>query len=88
MGGPAVTLSSGRDRLVKLVNLLERQVLCFVNKEPDKSDTQEAAGKPDEEDLGLQIRVSVAVVYQVGRRVGQCPIEKPLVIATLANPFT
>lgn len=38
---------------VQLVDLLQRQTLGLVDEEVDEGDAEEAAGEPDEEDLGL-----------------------------------
>lgn len=63
---------------VQLVDLLERQALGLVDEEVDEGDAEEAAAEPDEEDLGLQVGVPGPVVDEVGRRVGDGPVEKPL----------
>jgi hypothetical protein len=54
------------DLVVQLVDLLERESLGLVDHEVHKGDAQEAAAEPDEEDLGLQVRVARAVVHEVG----------------------
>lgn len=66
------------DLLVQLVDLLEGEALGLVDHEVDEEDAEEAAGEPDEEDLGLQVGVAVAVVDEVRRRVGDGPVQQPV----------
>lgn len=63
---------------VELVDLLERQALGLVDEEVDKGNAEEAATEPDEENLALQVGIARAVVDEVGRRVGNGPVEEPL----------
>ncbi len=63
---------------IQLVDLLEGQALGLVDHEVDEGDAQEAASEPDEEDLGLQVGVAGAEVDEVGRRVGDGPVEEPV----------
>lgn len=75
---PAAALVGDRDLLVHGVDLLERQALGLVDEEVDEGDAPEAAPEPDEEDLGLQVGVALAVVDEVGCAIGDGPVEKPL----------
>lgn len=75
---PRSGLASARDLAVQLVDLLQGEALGLVDVEVHKRDAQEAAGKPDEEDLGLQVGVAVTVVNKVRRGVGNGPVEQPL----------
>ena len=76
--GPVDALGGAGDLVVELVDLLEREALGLINKKVDEGDAQEAAREPDEEDLGLQVRVPGAVVHEVRGRVGDCPVQEPL----------
>lgn len=60
---------------VKLVDLLQAESLGLVDEEPDVSNAEEAGSEPDEEDLGLQVGVALAVVDKIGGRVGDGPVE-------------
>lgn len=73
--GPHDTL----DFSVKLINFLQGQTFGLVDEKMDESNTQETAGEPDEENLGLQIGVAVTKVDEVRGCVGDCPVEKPLI---------
>lgn len=71
LGGlPLSGLTSNTDFIIELVDLLERESLGLVDEEVDKGNTQETAAKPNEEDFGLEIGLSRAVVDKVGSRVG------------------
>lgn len=59
-----------------IFTLLERQALGLVNEEPDENCANRAEGAPDEEDLGLE--VGVLLIYEVGGRVGNCEVQKPI----------
>ena len=50
---PPNTLPSRTDLIVKLVNFLQGQALGLIDHCVHKSDAEEAAAEPDEEDLGL-----------------------------------
>ena len=67
-----------RHLAVQLVDLLESQVLGLIDEEVDECDTDKACCEPDEEDLGLQVCVALAVVDQIRRSVGNSPVKKPL----------
>lgn len=69
---------SKRHLLVQLVNLFETEAFGLVNEEVDKGNAEEAATEPDEEDLGLQIGIARAVVDEIGGRIGDGPVEKPV----------
>lgn len=62
-------LAGNGNFIVELVNLLEGEPLGLVDEEVDEGDAQETAGEPDEEDLGLEVGLSAAVVDEVGSRV-------------------
>jgi hypothetical protein len=68
-GLPLSGLASNSDFIIELVNLLKRESLGFVDEEVDKGNAQETAAEPDEEDLGLEVGLSGAVVDEVGSRV-------------------
>lgn len=74
---PSNRLSCLLDLVVQLVDLLESKALGLVDKEVHEADTQEAAGEPDEEDLGLEIGVAWSPVHEVWRGVGDGPVKKP-----------
>lgn len=70
LGGlPVLGLAGNSNFIVELVNLLEGESLGLVDEEVDEGDAQETAGEPDEEDLGLEVGLSAAVVDEVGSRV-------------------
>lgn len=75
---PLRRLGSNRHLLVELVDLLESKTLGLVDEEVDEGNAQEAAAEPDEEDLGLEVGVALAVVDEVGGRVGNGPVEEPV----------
>jgi hypothetical protein len=66
---PVFGLAGNANLIVELVNLLEGEPLGLVDEEVDEGDAQETAGEPDEEDLGLEVGLSAAVVDEVGSRV-------------------
>lgn len=71
---PAHTLPRGLYIVVQLIDLFEGKALRLVNHEVHECDAQEAAREPDEEDLGLQVGVARAIVYEVGCRVSDRPV--------------
>ena len=75
---PADALPGHGDLVVELVDLLQRQALGLVDHEVHKGNAPEAARKPDEEDLALEIRVAGAEVHQVWRAVCDGPVEQPV----------
>lgn len=75
---PPRALPRARHLRVQLINLLKRQALGLVDHEVDEGDAEEAAGEPDEEDLGLEVGVARAVVDEVGGGVGDGPVEEPV----------
>lgn len=77
-GHEIVRLPGLGDLGVKFVDLLERQTLGLVDHKVDEGDADEAEAAPDEEDLGLQIRVAWAGVDHVGRGVGDGPVQEPV----------
>lgn len=62
---PANTLPSRTDLIIQLVNFLQGQALRLVDHGVNEGNAEEAAAEPDEEDLGLQVRVAGSVVDQV-----------------------
>lgn len=76
---PAHRFASNADLGIQLFNLLQGEALGLVDEEPYERDTEETGGEPDEEDLGLQVGIALTVVDQVRCRVGDGPVEKPLV---------
>ena len=48
--------------------------LCLVYQEMHKGNTEEAASEPDEEYLGLEIRIALSVVDEIRRRIGDCEV--------------
>ena len=68
-GPPLSGLASRTDFIIELVDLLKRESLGFIDEEVDKGNAQETAAEPDEEDLGLEVGLSGAVVDEVGSRV-------------------
>ena len=44
----------------------------------NESNADKASPEPDEENLGLQIGISLAVVDEIRCRIGDCPVEQPL----------
>lgn len=75
---PAYALARDMDFTIELVNLLEREAFGFIDHEIHKGNAYETAAEPDEEDLGLQVCVAGAVVYEVGRGVSNCPVKEPV----------
>lgn len=63
---------------VQLVDLLQRQALGLVDAAVDEDHADEAEPAPDEEHLGLQIRVAGARIDHVRRRVRNRPVEQPV----------
>jgi len=63
---------------VHLVDLLQGQVLGLVDAHVHEHGAHEAEAAPDEEDLGLQVRVARPGVDHVRRRVGDGPVEQPV----------
>ena len=63
---------------VQFVDLLQGQTLGLVDEEVDESDADEAAGKPDEEHLRLQVGIALSVVDEVRRHERDRPVEEPL----------
>jgi hypothetical protein len=55
---------------IKLVNLLERETLGFIDHGPHEKDAKEAAAAPDEEDFGFETGVTRASVDQIGGSIG------------------
>ncbi|KAI6750233.1 hypothetical protein HG531_007498 [Fusarium graminearum] len=63
----------------ELINLLKGQTLGLVDEEVNESNTQETAAEPDEEDFGLEVGLSRAVIDEVGSRIScNVPVEKPV----------
>jgi hypothetical protein len=62
---PRGTLASGADFTVEIVNLFKRETLGLVDEEVDEGNAQEAASEPDEEDLTLEVGISVTVVDKI-----------------------
>jgi hypothetical protein len=75
---PADALPRTTGLSVRLVHLLQRQALGLIDHK--KGDAEEAAVELDEEDLGLQICVSLPVVHQVWGRVGDGPSQLEAVV--------
>lgn len=75
---PANTLPCRANLIIELINLLQSQTLGLVDHGVHERNAQEAAAEPDEEDLGLQVRVTWPVVDQVGGGVGDGPVEEPV----------
>jgi hypothetical protein len=63
---------------VQLIDLFERKTLGFVDHSPDEEDTDEAASAPDEEDLGSDVGVARSGTDEVGSRVCDSPVKKPV----------
>lgn len=59
---PAHTIPSRRNLIIQLVDLFQSQPFGLVDHKIHKANADEAAPKPDKEDLGLQVRVAIAVV--------------------------
>jgi len=74
-GDPVNTMSGVRDLSVHFIDLFQGEPLGFIDEEVHEGDTDEAAASPDEEDFGLQIGVTFAVVDKVWRRVCNRPIQ-------------
>lgn len=55
---PAHRVLRHTNLIIQLIDLLESEPLGLVDKEVDKSDAEEAASKPDEEDFGLEVCVA------------------------------
>lgn len=66
---PLLGLASNTDFIVQLINLLKGQTLGLVDEEVNESNTQETAAEPDEEDFGLEVGLSRAVIDEVGSRI-------------------
>lgn len=64
-GDPVDTLSGVGDLGVQFINLFQGETLGFVDEEVHEGDADKAAASPDEEDLGLQVGVALAVVDEV-----------------------
>ena len=59
---PVHALVCPRHLIVEFVNLLKRPTFSLIDEEVDNRDADEAACKPDEEDLGLQVSVTWTIV--------------------------
>lgn len=57
LGAEFLALPGPVDHFVELVDLLEGEALGLVDHEPDEDESDRTEGSPDEEHLGLQIRV-------------------------------
>lgn len=75
---PRAGFTRNLDLRIELIDLLQRKALGLVDHEVDEGDTQEAACEPDEEDLGLEVRVAGAKVDEVGGGVGDGEVEEPV----------
>jgi hypothetical protein len=75
---PPHTLSGNLNLIIQLIDLLQGKTLGLIDHEVHEGDAQEAACEPDEEDLGLEVSVSWAPVYEVGSRVCDGPVEQPV----------
>ena len=62
---PLGRVTSDSNLTIQLINLFEGETLSLVDHEVDKSNTQEAAAEPNEEDLRLKVSVSWSPVDQV-----------------------
>lgn len=64
--------------MVQFIDFFQREALGLIDHEVDEANADETACEPDEEDLGLQIDVSGAVVDEIRGRIGQSPVEQPV----------
>jgi hypothetical protein len=77
-GLPANTLPGRADLIVELINFFQGQPLSLINHGVNKGDAQEAAAEPDEENLGLQVRIAGSIVDKVRGGEAECPVEEPV----------
>lgn len=80
-GHPVLALPRSTQTLhlrVQLIDFLQGQTLGFVDEEVDERDADEAAAKPDEEHLGLQVGVALSVVDKIRRHECDRPVQEPL----------
>lgn len=76
LGAELLALPRLVHHLVQLIDLLERQTLGLVDHEPNEEEANAAESAPDEEHLGLQVRV--LFVDHVRCRVGNRKVEEPV----------
>jgi hypothetical protein len=72
---PVYALGRDLDLTIHGINLFEREALGLIDEKVDKGDADEAASKPDKEDLGLQVGIAFAVVHEVRGSVSNSPVE-------------
>lgn len=77
-GFPVHRILSAGIALIQFIDLLECQTLGFINHKVHKGDAYKAAREPDEENFGLEISVSFAVVDEIGGGICNCPVEEPV----------
>lgn len=73
-----LALPSLRHPCIKFIDFLKRQALSLVDAEPNEGNANETERTPDEEDFGLEVCVSGAVVDEVRGGVGDCPVKEPV----------
>jgi len=62
---PGNALSSIMNLSIQFIDLLQSEALGFIDHEVNKCDANEAAASPHEEDLGLQVCVSLSIIDEV-----------------------
>lgn len=77
-GLPPSALACAADFVIQLVDLFQAESFGFINEEVHKGHADETGAEPDEEDLGLKIRVARSEINQVGRCECDGPVEEPL----------
>lgn len=75
---PTNRVPSPRNLSIELINLLERKTLSLIDASIHEKRTDKAEPAPDEEHLGLQVRVSGSAVHHVRGSVGDGPVEEPV----------